>query len=142
MFEDGSDEAEFTQEVGDESTPGFMQAAVFLVWAKNMLEALSQEVESMSHKEGELFPMTENEAICLVHFICQTAGYPVVEAADLDRGEWEDMLGFSLSILDYLKTALNDQELMGEMYPDGQADINLRYLNLLTEQLQSLDLFS
>lgn len=143
MFEDGSDEGEFAREVGDESTPGSMQAAVFLVWLKGMLGELSDRLKPPASGDGgETSSMTENELVRLVHFVCQKAGYPVVEVAKLDREEWSSMVEFFATMLAYLAAALNDQELIREMYPSGQPDISTHCLEEIIEQSRALDLFS
>lgn len=143
MFEDGSDEAEFAQEVGDESTPGFMQAAVFLVWIKRMLGELSAKIPATESEEGRHVPLlTENEMARLVHFVCQAAGYPVVEVAKLDREEWENMVEFFTAVLAYLEAALDDEELVGEMYPHNRPAVETPCLEALMERAQSLVLFS
>lgn len=142
MFEDGSDEAEFAQEVGDESTPGFMQAAVFLVWLKRMFRELSERLHAATDEKGpRAAPMTENEMVRLVHFVCRAAGYPVVEVAELDREEWENMVEFFATILSYLKAALDDEGLMAEMYPSGRPVVDGSCLEEMIGRAQSLHLF-
>ena len=143
MFEDESDEAELAQEIGDVSTPGFLQAAVFLVWLKRMLDELSSRLQPMTIEEKAAPSQTaENKMASLVHFVCQAAGYPVVEVAEMDREEWDDMVEFFATTLTYLKAALNDQDLVGEMYPDGQHIIDASRLEKLIEHAHALELFS
>ncbi len=142
MFEDGSDEAEFAQEVGDDSTPGFMQAAVFLVWLKKMLGALAERLQTMASEELDRASIAENKMIRLVHFVCEAAGYPVVEVAKLDREAWEEMVEFFATTLAYLASALEDRELMEDMYPRAKPAIDSCCLENLIEQSRALNLFS
>lgn len=142
MFEDGSDEAEFAQAVGDDSTPGFMQAAVFLVWLKKMLDKLSETLQAMTAGELDHASIAENKMIRLVHFVCEAAGYPVVEVAQLDREKWSEIVEFFATTLAYLAAALEDRDLMEDMYPRTKPTIDPRCLEKLIERSRALDLFS
>ena len=142
MFEDGSEEAGFAQAIGDESTPGFLQASVFLVWLKRMLAELSERIHPLATEKGLPPEYAENELVRLVHFVCQSAGYPVKEVAQLDREEWEDMVDFFSTMLTYLLTALDDHELIEEMYPDDQSIADIPSLEQLIDRAQTLELFA
>ena len=142
MFEDGSEEAEFAQAISDESTPGFLQASVFLVWLKKMLAELSARIGAQTAEESVPGNLTENEVVRLVHFVCQAVGYPVMEVAQLDREKWEDMVEFFTTILSYLIAAIDDDELMEEMYHDNQPIIGISCLEQLIDQARALELFA
>lgn len=141
LFEDGSEEAEFAGEVGGEATPGFLQAAVFLVWLKSMLAELSATIEAKPGADVES-SFSENRAVSLVDFVCRSCGYPVPEAAGLDADEWDAMVEFFETVAGYLQSALEDEETMALVDPDGESAVDGAFFERAVKAAQSVELFA
>lgn len=141
LFKDGSDEAEFATEIGGEATPGFLQSAVFLVWLKSMFAELSAMIEAGVGDDAEPF-FSENQAIALVDFVCRSCGYPVPEAAELDGDEWDAMVEFFETVAGYLRNALEDEETMALIDPDGESAVGGAFFERAVKAVQSVELFA
>lgn len=141
LFEDGSDEAEFATEIGGEATPGFLQSAVFLVWLKSMLSELSAMVEAGSRGNAES-SLAENQVVALVDFVCRSCGYPVPEAAELDGDEWDAMVEFFETVAGYLQSALEDEEAMAFVDPDGANVVDGAFFERAAQAAREVELFS
>lgn len=141
LFEDGSEEAEFAGEVGGEATPGFLQSAVFLVWLKSMILELSAMIEAGAGDDmGSSF--SENRAVSLVDFVCRSCGYPVPEAAELDADEWDAMVEFFETVAGYLRSALEDEETMALIDPDGESAVDGAFFERAARAAREVELFS
>lgn len=138
LFEDGSEEAELASEIGNESTPGFLQASVFLVWLKAMLRELSHFVEE-NCGEGAL---SENALVLLVDFVCRSAGYPVPEAVELDGEAWREMVDFFEVIATYLQLAFAREDTMDLIDPGRIAKIDGAFLEEAKSAARQLILFA
>lgn len=141
LFEDGSEEAEFAGEVGGEATPGFLQSAVFLVWLKSMLVELSAMIETEAGDDAES-AFSENWVVALVGFVCRSCGYPVPEAAELDGDEWEAMVEFFETVAGYLRNALNDEEIVAFVDPNGEHAVDGVFLERAAQAAREVELFS
>lgn len=141
LFEDGSDEAEFATGIGGEATPGFLQSAVFLVWLKSMLAELSAMIEAGAGENAES-PLAENQVVALVDFVCRSCGYPVPEAAELDGDEWEAMVEFFETVAGYLQSALEDEETMALIDPDGESAVDGAFFERAVQAVREAELFS
>ena len=142
IFEDESEEAAFAQEIGDKSTAGFLQAAVFLVWLKAMFGCLAVLTEGASLSRDATDPaVSENRIVRLVDFVCRASGYPVPEAAGLDREEWEGMLEFFETVIGYLRRAVDDSDIMELMDPRGALGLDAPFLEALVGEARVVELF-
>ena len=141
LFEGGSEEAEFAGEVGGEATPGFLQSAVFLVWLKSMILELSAMIEAEVGDDAES-PLSENRAVSLVDFVCRSCGYPVPEAAELDGDEWDTMVEFFETVAGYLRSALEDEETMALIDPDGESAVDGAFFERAARAAREVELFS
>ncbi|MFR5829341.1 MAG: hypothetical protein ACLUE1_09925, partial [Adlercreutzia equolifaciens] len=143
LFEDGSEEAEFAGEVGGEATPGFLQSAVFLVWLKSMILELSAMIEAGAGAGGDMgSSFSENRAVSLVDFVCRSCGYPVPEAAELDGDEWDAMVEFFETVAGYLRSALEDEETMALIDPDGASAVDGAFFERAAQAAREVELFS
>lgn len=143
LFEDGSEEAEFAGEVGGEATPGFLQSAVFLVWLKSMISELSAMIEAGAGAGDDMgSSFSENRAVSLVDFVCRSCGYPVPEAAELDADEWDTMVEFFETVAGYLRSALEDEETMALIDPDGESAVDGAFFERAARAAREVELFS
>lgn len=141
LFEDESDEAEFVSSIGDESTPGFLQASVFLVWLQSMLAALREKVENCHESGGTFFADNENALVQLVDYVCRESGYPVPEAAELDKEKWDEMVGFFGCVMEYLARALSDEATAELMEWEEESGQDAAFFRQLGEAASSVKLF-
>lgn len=109
LFADESEEAEFASEVGDVSTPGFLQASVFLTWLPSMLKGINAFVKEHEILGGDNRIASENGLVQLIGFVCQSSGYPAQEAAELDEGTWNEMVEYFGELMGYFTRALTDE---------------------------------
>lgn len=140
LFEDGSDEAEFASEVGGEATPGFLQASVFLVWLKSMLAEFSAMLKEGIGGDVKC-PLSENQVVALVDFVCRSCGYPVPEAAEFDDDEWGAMVEFFETVAGYLHNALEDEETMALIDPDGAGAAGKAFFEKAVQAVREVELF-
>lgn len=139
LFEDGSDEADFACEIGGEATPGFLQAAVFLVWLKAMLGALSDFVDSESAQSDQL--LSENVLVRLVDLVCRATGYPTLEVVELDEEEWLSMVDYFEVIATYLQVALSREDIVDLIDPGRCARANGAFLEEAKRKARAVKLF-
>lgn len=145
LFEDESEEAEFATAIGDEATPGFLQASVFLVWLKSMVRELAAMADGGSagaDAAAKGLIGSENQAVALVDFVCRSCGYPVPEAAELDKGEWESMVEFFDTTLGYVQTALADGDVAALIGLEGDEAPGSSFFEGIRRAARSVELFS
>lgn len=85
---------------------------------------------------------SENQAIALVDFVCRSCGYPVPEAAELDGDEWDAMVEFFETVAGYLRNALEDEETMALIDPDGESAVGGAFFERAVKAVQSVELFA
>lgn len=141
LFEDGSEEAEFAAELGDESTPGFLQASVFLVWLKDMLVSIVDIANERSIDDAESLLRNENGVVQLIGLVCRSAGYPVQEVAELDADEWGEMIEFFETLMGYFVRALSDEDTVALIDAAGEIDLDADFFAKAAKAARGVKLF-
>ena len=141
LFEDESEEAEFATSLGDESTPGFLQASVFLVWLKSMLVAIAGIADEQFGGDASGLLEDENGIVRLVGFVCRSSGYPVREAAELDAKEWREMVDFFETIAEYFSHALSDEDTVSLIGATDETGLDAAFFAKAGEAARMVRLF-
>lgn len=141
LFADESDEAAFASEVGDASTPGFLQASVFLVWLQSMLKGINDFV-----KEHDILGLDKriangNGLVQLIGFVCRESGYPTKEAAQLDKEVWTGMVDYFSEIMGYFSRALSDDNTVEIAHLDIENELDAEFFVEAGKSAREIRLF-
>lgn len=145
LFEDEGEEAEFANAIGGESTAGFLQASVFLVWVRDMLGALAAMTApaDAGGKGGAREVLgSENRVVSLVDSVCRACGYPAPEAAGLNGEEWDGMVGFFDTAMGYLQAAVADADVAELIGWEAGGDLSASFFGEARRAARAVELFS
>ena len=113
------------------------------MWLKSMILELSAMIEAGAGAGDDMgSSFSENRAVSLVDFVCRSCGYPVPEAAELDADEWDAMVEFFETVAGYLRSALEDQETMALIDPDGASAVDGAFFERAARAAREVELFS
>ena len=145
LFEDEGEEAEFANAIGGESTAGFLQASVFLVWLRDMLgglAAMAASADAGGRGGARELLGSENRVVSLVDFVCRACGYPAPEAAGLDGEEWDGMVEFFDTAMGYLQAAVADADVAALISWEEGGDLDASFFGEARRAARAVELFS
>lgn len=137
MLTEGDAAPALAEAIGGEETPGFLQADLFLVWAKQTLCALAEPAERLTAAEERDDEEAVNTASQeLVAFFCEATGVGEMELVFEREGYDEFFVDVCEGLMGYLDGLLASKELMAYTDPEGAVSISREALSHAEEAIK------
>lgn len=137
MFTEGDTAPALAEAIGGEETPGFLQADLFLVWAKQTLCALVEPAERLAAAEecGDVEAVTAASQELMALF-CEATGISEMEHVLEREGYDEFFVDVCEGLMGYLDGLLVSNELMAYIDPEGVIGISREALSRAEEAIK------